>query len=304
MGKRVRIATRGSELALWQARWVASRLEELGAATSLVTVETQGDREQASFAAMQGQGFFTKAIQEALLAGSADVAVHSLKDLPTAPVPGLVLAAIPKREDPREVLLIHPEAFDQEAKTLPVRYGARLGSSAVRRQAQLAQIRPDLIRCELRGNVPTRVEKLRRGEYEAILLAAAGLRRLGLDLSELEEIVLEPAQLLPAPGQGALALECRENDLEVTRLIARLDDPHARATVSAERLLMARLQGGCQLALGAHASMEGGRLSLSAWFGGSVYQGCGTGAEQVAEQVYQQLLADHPSAAGPKKVGA
>ena len=181
MPNRVRIATRGSALALWQARWVAARLESNGVQPELVMIETQGDRETGAFRNMSGQGFFTKAVQDAVLEGRADIAVHSLKDLPSAVTPGLVIAAIPAREDSREVLLVHPDAVNTEAPIIPVRAAARIGTSAVRRQAQVEHLRPDLERLELRGNVPTRLEKLRRGEYDAILLAQAGVKRLELD---------------------------------------------------------------------------------------------------------------------------
>ena len=252
----IRIATRGSALALWQARWVQARLETHGANVELVVVETQGDRETTAFRDMRGQGFFTKAVQDAVIEGRADLAVHSLKDLPSAITPGLVIATIPEREDPRELLLINRDAVDTGARALPIRHAARVGTSAVRRQAQLAALRPDLGRLELRGNVPTRIEKLRRGEYDAILLAAAGVKRLGLDLRDLHVQTLEPQDFVPAPGQGALALECREPDAGLRDLLAKLDDAHARATVNAERGLMMRLQGGCQLALGASARAD------------------------------------------------
>ncbi len=160
---RVRIATRGSRLALWQAGWVQQQLERLGAQVELVVVETQGDRESRPFAQMQGQGFFTKAVQDAVLNWEADLAVHSFKDLPSARPEGLEIAAVPKREDPRELLLVRPEALDEAAPGLPLRSGALAGTSAARRQAQLRQLRPDLGLKELRGNVPTRVDKLRCG---------------------------------------------------------------------------------------------------------------------------------------------
>jgi hydroxymethylbilane synthase len=281
---------------LWQAEWVAARLQAQGVPSELVIIETQGDREKVAFSQMQGQGFFTKAVQDAVLEGRADLAVHSLKDLPSGPTPGLVLAAIPVREDPREVLLVHPQAVDPQAPLLPVRRGARVGSSAVRRQAQLARLRPDLERLELRGNVPTRVEKLRRGDYEAILLARAGLKRLGLDLGGLEVHLLEPREFVPAPGQGALALECREEDTRLRAILEKLDDPSARRTVMAERGLMARLQGGCQLALGASARGVDGGLELLAWYGGKLYEALGCDPQDVIERIYAQLLADHPEA--------
>lgn len=295
---RVRIATRGSRLARWQAEWVAAQLQDQGIASTLVIVETQGDRERVAFSQMQGQGFFTKAVQDAVREGRADLAVHSLKDLPSAPTPGLVLAAIPLREDPREALLVLPSAWDAQAPALPLALGARVGSSAVRRQAQLAQLRPDLKLLELRGNVPTRVEKLQSGGYEAILLAWAGLKRLGLDLGGLAVRLLEPREFVPAPGQGALALECREEDTQLRGVLQGLDDPTARLTVGIERGLMARLQGGCQLALGASAQRVQGGWQLLAWYGGRRYEALGAEPQDVIEGIYAQILADHPEAIG------
>lgn len=291
---RVRIATRGSRLALWQAGWVKEQLERQGARVELVVVETQGDREGLPFAQMQGQGFFTKAVQDAVLNGEADLAVHSYKDLPSARPAGLEIAAVPTREDPREILLVRPEAQDQAAPGLPVRLGGLVGTSAARRQAQLADLRPDLLLKELRGNVPTRVDKLRRGEYGAILLAYAGLKRLELDLSELYTLVLAPTVMVPAPAQGALALECRQDDHPLKALLQPLDDPQARRTVGAERGLMQKLAGGCQLALGAWAQETPQGLRLLAWYGGSRYQALAETPEAVAEAVYRQICAVHP----------
>lgn len=291
---RVRIATRGSRLALWQAGWVKQQLERQGAQVALVVVETQGDREGLPFAQMQGQGFFTKAVQDAVLGGEADLAVHSYKDLPSARPEGLEIAAVPPREDPRETLLVRPEALEEAAPGLPVRSGAQVGTSAVRRQAQLGQLRPDLRLKELRGNVPTRVDKLRRGEYDAILLAHAGLRRLELDLSGLHAQVLSTAVLVPAPAQGALALECRQDDHRLKALLQPLDDPQARRTVAAERGLMQRLAGGCQLALGAWAQETPQGLALLAWYGGKRYRASGLTPEVVAQAVYDQICAENP----------
>ncbi|GIW32839.1 hydroxymethylbilane synthase [Meiothermus sp.] len=290
----VRIATRGSRLALWQAGWVKEQLERQGARVELVVVETQGDRVDLPFAQMQGQGFFTKAIQDAVLRGEADLAVHSYKDLPSARPEGLEVAAIPPREDPLEVLLVRPEALDEQANKLPLRAGALVGTSAVRRQAQIQGLRPDLSIRELRGNVPTRVEKLKRGEYEAILLAHAGLKRLGLDLSGLYAKVLPPTLVVPAPAQGALALECRLDDLRLKALLQSLDDPQARRTVSAERGLMQKLAGGCQLALGAWAQETQGGLALTAWYGGQLYRALSTTPEAVAEMVFRQIRTENP----------
>ncbi len=286
----IRIATRGSALALWQANWVRAQLLERQAVNiELKIIETQGDRESAAFRNMLGQGFFTKAVQEAVLEGNADIAVHSLKDLPSAVTPGLTIAAIPEREDAREVLLMLPKVFDSSAANLPVRLGATVGTSAVRRQAQLNVLRPDLELRELRGNVPTRVDKLRRGDYDAIVLAAAGLKRLNLDLRDLRVITLEPEVFVPAPGQGALALECRSDDLRTLDLLRALDHKDARETVQTERGLMAKLEGGCQLALGASALKLEGGVSLLAWYGGRFYNAHGS-SETVIAQLHSEIM--------------
>ena len=264
----IRIATRKSQLALWQANFVKSRLEALGHGVELVLIETQGDKDYQPFALMQGQGFFTKAVQDAVLTGEADVAVHSHKDLPSAPMPMLEIAAVTVRADPGDVLLVRPERFDASAQNLPLTEGATVGTSAVRRQKQLLALRPDLVTKELRGNVPTRVQKLRDGLYDAIVLAAAGLERLDLDLSGLETLVLEPHVMVPAPAQGALALETRRDAYEVASVLTDLHDLRSYKAVAAERGLMAMLQGGCQLALGAHAVYENGVVKLKAWYEG------------------------------------
>jgi hydroxymethylbilane synthase len=282
--KSLRIATRGSELALWQAGFIAAELTKQQIESQLLIVETQGDRELAAFSQLKGTGFFTKAVQEAVLTGKADLAVHSLKDLPTATPVGLRLAAIPGRADAREALLVRPEAVDQQQKLLSVRPNARIGTSAVRRTAQIAQLRPDLAVLELRGNVPTRVNRLRAGHYDAIILAWAGLSRLALDLSGLEVCLLPLEQFVPAPGQGALALECRSNDQSTYNVLQQLNDQAAANTVALERGLMARLDGGCQLALGAYAVCGPTGDRLWAWYNNKTYFGDGI------EAVYQQMI--------------
>lgn len=265
----VRLATRSSALALWQARRVAAALEGLGAVTSLVEVSTRGDEDQRPFSQLPGSGFFTKAVQQAVLGGEADVAVHSFKDLPSAATPGLTLACVPERADARDTLLIRPEACEFAEGELPVRAGAVVGTSAARRREQLLAWRPDLRTKELRGNVPTRVDKLRNGLYDAVVLAQAGIERLGLDLEGLAVVTLPPEVMRPAPAQGALAVEARSSDAELLDLLARLDDPAVRRPVMAERGLMALFDAGCQLALGAHATGgKPGPIELSAWFEG------------------------------------
>jgi hydroxymethylbilane synthase len=264
----VRIATRASALALWQARWVTAQLRAVGAEADLVEIETQGDRDARPFAEIAGVGFFTKAVQEAVLDGRADLAVHSYKDLPSAPAPGLEVAAVPERADPRDVLIVRSEAFDEDAPRLPLADGTVVGTGAARRRAQLAALRPDLSCADLRGNVPTRIDKLRRGDYGAIVLAAAGLARLEADLDGLEAVVLDPARFVPAPAQGALALEIRRGEDGLASLLTELHDVRGHRAVAAERGLMAMIQGGCQLALGAHAHLANGTLTLHAWYEG------------------------------------
>ena len=282
----IRIATRSSALALWQARRVQELLAAAGVRSRLVTVTTEGDRDHRPFAQLEGSGFFTKAVQEAVLRGEADAAVHSYKDLPSAPVPGLVIAAVPERADPRDALLCRREAHDPGAPGLPVAAGARVGTSASRRRAQLAALRPDLVQADLRGNVPTRVRKLRAGDLDAIVVAKAGLDRLGLDLRDLACEVLEPEVLMPAPAPGALAVETTP---ELADAVGAIDDPAARRRVAAERALMARFDAGCQLALGAVARETGGRLELSAWYEGRRASATADAPEEAAAAVYALL---------------
>lgn len=269
VGQSVRIATRASELALWQAHFVAGSLKSLGVDAELVEVSTQGDEDQRPLSQLSGSGFFTKAVQRAVLDGDADIAVHSYKDLPSAHTPGLALGCMPQRADPRDVLLIRPEAHDASAEALPLRPGALVGTSAARRREQLLALRHDLRTAELRGNVPTRLAKLADGQYDAVMLARAGLDRLGSDLTAFVALTLPAALVLPAPAQGALAVEARSTDAELLELLDRLDDPAARAPVLAERELMSLFDAGCQLALGALATRAAnGSIDLSAWFDG------------------------------------
>lgn len=288
----LRIATRGSELALWQARWVQARLAEHQWQTELVLIETQGDVQYLPFEQMQGQGFFTKAVQDAVLAKHADLAVHSLKDLPTAPCEGLILAAIPTRATPTDMLLIQPYALDPTSETLPLKPKAVVGTSAARRRAQLQHLRPDLDVQLLRGNVPTRIQKLRDRKYDAIMLAAAGVQRLGLDLSPFHVEELAPERFVPAPGQGALAIECRSEDREVCEALAHIHDPEVAAGVSLERNLMRRFEGGCQLALGVHARInfrEHPPVSLVAWYNGMYLSLVAQTPLEAEQEAFQRL---------------
>ncbi len=252
----VRIATRASELALWQARYVAQRIEqELGRAAQIVPLTTTGDElRDVSLVAVGGKGLFVKEIEEALLDGRADVAVHSAKDLPGGSTPGLVFAAFPERADARDAL-VSPRVARLE--DLP--HGARVGTGSVRRSAQLKQGRPDLAIVPLRGNVPTRLAKLEREALDAVVLACAGLDRLGLADRIAERI--DPLRLVPAVGQGALAIQTRRGD-PLAAALAALGDPATAMRVAAERACQARLRADCNVPLGAHALLERDRITL------------------------------------------
>jgi hydroxymethylbilane synthase len=258
MDSALRLGTRGSPLALWQANHVADRLRPVAAPrpVQLVPIETHGDRDQASaLSAMGGFGVFTKAIQQALLAGRVDVAVHSLKDLPTEPTDGLELAAAPPRGPAGDAFVSHTyQRFDD----LPA--GAGVGTSSLRRRAMLLNRRPDLRPIDLRGNVETRLRKLREQDLDAIILAEAGLVRLGLGHVVTEH--LDPAWMLPAVGQGALGLECRTDDVETRHLVEGVNDPETWARVAAERAMLWSLGGGCLVPIGATSGVRDGVLTV------------------------------------------
>jgi hydroxymethylbilane synthase len=254
----LRIGTRGSKLARWQSDWVAARLLEAGVAAEIVEISTTGDVEQLGpLAALGGVGVFTKEIQAALLAGLVDLAVHSLKDLPTQTVEGLRLAAVPPRQSVADALVARSAS---SLDGLPA--GARVGTGSLRRRAQLLHLRPDLVMLDIRGNVDTRLKKLAAGEFDAIVLAVAGLRRLALD-GQISE-VLDPPRMLPAAGQGALSIECRADDEEAAAAVAFLDDAATRLAVTAERAALGVLHGGCSAPIGAWSRIEDGELRLDA----------------------------------------
>ncbi|MGA8599442.1 MAG: hydroxymethylbilane synthase [Bryobacteraceae bacterium] len=255
MGSRVLIiGSRGSALALWQANYVAGRLRELKIETRIEIIKTSGDHmASASLSKAGGKGLFTKEIEDALLSGAIDVAVHSLKDLPTETPPGLAIAAIPEREDARDALAGHT------LDSLP--RAARVGTSSPRRSAQLLNLRDDLNIVPIRGNVDTRLRKLKEGEFDAIILAVAGLRRLGLEAAITQ--VFSPDEMCCAPGQGALAIQTRESGAE-RDTCSRLNHVESERAVKCERAVLAALGGGCQLPIGAFAVVNGSRLQLTA----------------------------------------
>ena len=252
----LRIGTRESLLARWQAEWVAARLGEKGYDIVLVPIRTQGDSVQtAPIGTLGSQGVFTKEIQAALLDGRADLAVHSLKDLPTDPVPGLCLAAVPERGSVGDALIAGNAA---SLETLPS--GAVVGTGSLRRRAQLLYHRRDLQIAGIRGNVDTRLRKLDEGQFDAIVLAEAGMIRLGLASRMTQSIPLDI--MLPAVGQGALAIETRNDNREALEAAAALDDAESHAAVVAERAMLAALHGGCLAPIAAHAAVHANRLTL------------------------------------------
>jgi len=264
-----RIGSRGSDLALWQAHHIQDRLGELGVKTELTIIKTRGDRiDDVPFSKLEGKGFFTKELEDAQLENRVDMAVHSLKDLATGQPPELELIAMVGREDPREMLLARPEAIDPDREkagdVLPLKQGAILGTSAARRQAQVLSLRPDLEIKDLRGNVPTRVNRLREGLYDAILLAAAGLKRLELDVSDVWTRPLAVDAFVPAPAQGMLGIQCRRGDAWAT-VLKKLESAEAARGVAVERELLERLEGGCQLPFGVNLHQDQTQWRLEAF---------------------------------------
>jgi hydroxymethylbilane synthase len=252
------LGTRGSRLAVWQAEWVQARLRESApdVTVTLRRIKTSGDKIlDVPLATIGGKGLFVKEIEDALLQGDIDLAVHSMKDVPTVLPKGLEILCVPAREDPRDALI------SREAKPLDrLPKGARVGTSSLRRQAQLLHRRPDLKIEMLRGNLDTRLRKLRDGEFDAVVVAAAGLKRMGW-LEQVTEYLPSDVSL-PAIGQGALGLEGRGDDTFVRGVVASLEDAPTRTAVTAERALLERLEGGCQVPIAAHATLSEGRLRL------------------------------------------
>ena len=252
------IGTRGSELALWQANFVKNRLAEIGINSELKIIKTQGDKIlDLSFDKLEGKGFFTKELEVELLNGTIDLAVHSHKDLPTTNPEGLIIAAVSEREDPAELLVILKDCVDLQQK-LAVKFGGLVGTSSNRRKSQLLSVRPDFEIENLRGNVQTRLQKLRDENYDAIMLAKAGVIRLGYDLGEefhVEE--LEPTELIPAPAQGVLAVQIRESDEALFEMLQPLNDLVVAEQIAVERKVLNMFEGGCQLPLGCYCRKDG-----------------------------------------------
>ena len=259
----VRIGTRGSDLALWQANFVKASLEKLGQQVEIQIIHTQGDKIQdLSFDKLEGKGFFTKEIEQALLEKQVDLAVHSHKDLETTSPEGLTIAAVSDREDPSELLLIRKESVDQNQQW-NLKKNAIIGTSSARRKSQILAHRSDLSIKDLRGNVPTRINKLREGHYDAILLAKAGVNRLELDLSDLHSETLNATEFIPAPAQGVLGLQIRSEDDELANILAQMNHEETQAQIEIERGVLRKMEGGCQLPLGVYYNGEKVHVSYS-----------------------------------------
>lgn len=260
--KKLIIGTRGSDLALWQANYTKNKLAEIGVESELKIIKTQGDKIlNLRLDKLEGKGFFTKELEEELLNGTIDLAVHSHKDLPTINPPGLIIAAVSEREDPAELLLILKDCVDVSQK-LSLKNGAMVGTSSNRRKAQLLALRPDLNIEDLRGNVPTRIQKLRDEDYDAILLAKAGVNRLNIDLSEFHVEVIDTTALIPAPAQGALAFQIRENDRSLFELLQQLNHAETAECIAVERKVLNLFEGGCHMPLGCYCKREHGKLEV------------------------------------------
>lgn len=250
------LGTRGSQLALWQAHWIKIRLEESGHQIEIKVIKTSGDKLSTASLAQSGmKGLFVKEIEEALLEGSVDLAVHSLKDLPLDQPEGLSIAAVPSREDARDALI---SRGGRNFMNLPP--GSRIGTSSLRRRSQLLSLRADIDVVPVRGNVDTRLRKLRAGEYDALVMAAAGVHRLGFE-GQITEY-FSPSQICPAAGQGALAVEIRAGNDEVARTVGPLNDENTHQAVRAERAALGRLGGGCQTPIAAYATIEGECIAI------------------------------------------
>ena len=254
--KHIIIGSRGSDLALWQAYFVKAELEKINCSVEIKIIKTQGDKIQhLSFDKLEGKGCFTKEIEDALLSNEIDLAVHSHKDLETTPPENLKIACVSDRANPADTLLINKNAVDLNQKW-SLKREAKVGTSSARRKAQFLNQREDVSISDLRGNVPTRIDKLRSGNYDAILLAKAGLDRLELDLQEFHVEVLNPKEFIPAPAQGVLGLQIRNEDTELFNVLQKMNFPDVQQRIELERKVLNLLDGGCQLPLGVYCTPE------------------------------------------------
>lgn len=295
MSRKIVIGSRGSDLALWQAHHVEDQLKALGHEVEIKIIKTQGDVIQhLSFDKMEGKGFFTKELEEKLLSAEIDLAVHSHKDLPTEHPAGLVIAAVSEREDPRDLLLIRKEKVDPSKKFEFIQ-NAVIGTSSARRKSQLLHHRPDVEIKDLRGNVPTRINRLREGNYDAIMLAAAGVERLELDLSEFHVLKLNPNEFIPAPAQGVLGLQIRESDTDLRTIVSKLNNDDCARRIGVERRILNLFEGGCQMPLGAYCEAHEGKLTVKACVADAwnapvrIAERTGTEVEALAQEVVASL---------------
>ncbi len=295
MEKTIIIGSRGSDLALWQANFLRDELKELGFVSEIQIIKTQGDKIQhLSLEKLEGKGFFTKEIEDALLNNTVDVAVHSHKDLPTDFTPGLTIAAVSQREDPSEIILIRKESTDP-LKIFQLKENAIVGTSSSRRNVQLKFFRPDLICKDIRGNVPTRIKKLRNGEFDAIVLAFAGVHRLRLNVDDLHVVKVLPQKIVPAPAQGVLAFQCREKDAFMIDLLEKINDINVEKTIAVERRIMNLFQGGCHMPLGVYCEEKNNEYKV--WVAQADEKGAGlrrlflksSTTYQLAEKIFQTL---------------
>ncbi|MFC1475253.1 hydroxymethylbilane synthase [Candidatus Zixiibacteriota bacterium] len=304
MRQNIIIGSRGSDLALYQANFIKDILtDELNCQVEIKIIVTSGDKiDNLSFDKMEGKGFFTKEIEDELLAGNIDVAVHSLKDLMTTQPEGLKLGAVGYRVDRREYLLINPEAY-QEGSVISIKDTKIIGTSSPRRKCQIANHNPSLEIKDLRGNVPTRIRKLREGQYDAIVIAVAGVERLELDLSGLKAVKLDAEQFLPAPAQGILGLQIRDNDERVENIIQLMNDKKAANEASLERGLLGKFDLGCSLPLGVYSEVTDDKFILKAilgvydnnqWIGLKKTEVTGTDPKTMVEKAFTELNESEP----------
>lgn len=252
----IKIGTRGSKLALWQAHFVQEELRKIGIASELKIIKTKGDQIQhLSFDKIEGKGFFTKEIEDHLLRGDVDMAVHSMKDLPTTAPAGLVTTAVSYRANPVDWLIINNASVDK-AQMLKLKQNAIVGTSSARRKAQMLDFRKDIELKDIRGNVPTRLKKLEEGQFDAILLAAAGIERLEIDLSKFFVLKFDPREFIPAPAQGVLAFQTNANDLETRRILQQLHHPEVAQITNVERKVLKLMDGGCHMPLGVYCKKD------------------------------------------------
>lgn len=298
MNRKLIIGTRGSQLALWQANFIKDRLAEIGIDAELKIIKTQGDIIQhLRLDKLEGKGFFTKELEEELLSGQIDLAVHSHKDLPTINPPGLIIAAVSEREDPSEIIIIHKDCVDV-TKRLSLKHNATVGTSSNRRKAQLLSVRPDLEFEDLRGNLQTRIQKLRDEQYDAIVLAKAGITRIEMDLSDFHIEEIAPVEIIPAPAQGVLAVQIRETDKELYNILQQINDEEVAKTISVERKVLNMFDAGCHAPLGCYCRKRNGKYE--AWasiaetsddFPDRVYVQSDT-PEGMAEKIFEKYRKD------------